>query len=95
MRVSNIKKCKGKWKNNTRLECITNMRSNDCIFGIFNDLPWFEYVYNDIYRKLRTTKYKNLEKGNLIYLANSFHCYERHFGVLEKIAEENEKSLEK
>lgn len=72
---------------NNRLECITNMRSNDCIFGIFNDLPWFEYVYNDMYQKL-LTKYTGLEKGSLIYIANSFHCYERHFGVLEKIAEE-------
>lgn len=72
---------------NNRLECVTNMRSNDCIFGIFNDLPWFEYVYNDLYQNL-LNKYTNLEKGNLIYVANSFHCYERHFGVLEKIAEE-------
>lgn len=71
---------------NNRLECITNMRSNDCIFGIFNDLPWFEYVYNDMYGKL-LNKYTNLEKGNLVYVANSFHCYERHFNLLERIAE--------
>ncbi len=70
---------------NSKLECITNMRSNDCIFGIFNDLPWFEYVYNDMYQKL-LARYTNLEKGSLTYIANSFHCYERHFGVLEKIA---------
>ena len=72
---------------NNRLECITNMRSNDCVFGIFNDLPWFEHVYNDMYKNL-LKDYPNLEKGNLIYIANSFHCYERHFGVLEAIAEE-------
>lgn len=72
---------------NNRLECITNMRSNDCIFGIFNDLPWFEHVYNDMYQNL-LNKYTNIEKGSLIYIANSFHCYERHFSVLEKIAEE-------
>lgn len=74
---------------NNRLECITNMRSNDCIFGIFNDSPWFEYVYNDMYQKL-LTKYKDLEKGSLIYIANSFHCYERHFEVLERIANNKE-----
>ena len=72
---------------NNRLECITNMRSNDCIFGIFNDLPWFEYVYNDMYQKL-LTKYTSLEKGNLVYVANSFHCYERHFELLDRIANE-------
>lgn len=69
---------------NDRLECITNMRSNDCIFGIFNDLPWFEYVYNDMHSKL-LAKYTNLEKGNLVYVANSFHCYERHFELLDRI----------
>lgn len=72
---------------NNKLECITNMRSNDCIFGIFNDLPWFEYVYNDMYSKL-LAKYTNLEKGNLVYIANSFHCYERHFELLDRIADE-------
>lgn len=72
---------------NNRLECITNMRSNDCIFGIFNDLPWFEYVYNDMYRELLKT-YPNLEKDKLVYIANSFHCYERHFELLNKIAAE-------
>lgn len=72
---------------NDRLECITNMRSNDCIFGIFNDLPWFECVYNDMYRELLKT-YPNLEKDKLIYIANSFHCYERHFELLNKIAAE-------
>lgn len=72
---------------NNSLECITNMRSNDCIFGIFNDLPWFEYVYNDMYSKL-LAKYTNLEKGNLVYIANSFHCYERHFELLDSIANE-------
>lgn len=70
---------------NNRLMCITNMRSNDCIFGIFNDLPWFEYVYNDMYSKL-LARYTNLEKGNLVYVANSFHCYERHFELLDRIA---------
>lgn len=72
---------------NNSLECITNMRSNDCIFGIFNDLPWFEYVYNDMYSKL-LAKYTSLKKGNLVYIANSFHCYERHFELLDRITDE-------
>ena len=72
---------------NNRLECIANMRSNDCIFGILNDLPWFEYVYTDMYQRL-LVRYTGLEKGSLTYIANSFHCYERHFDVLERIAEE-------
>jgi len=63
-----------------KLHCIVSMRSNDCIFGTFNDLPWFFLVYNDVFNNL-----ENVEKGSMIYVANSFHCYERHFELLEKI----------
>lgn len=63
-----------------KLDCITNMRSNDCIFGTFNDLPWFFLVYNDVFNQL-----DNIEKGTLTFVANSFHCYERHFDLLEKL----------
>jgi len=65
-----------------KLDCITSMRSNDCIFGTFNDIPWFEYVYNDVFSRLDG----GIEKGTLVFTANSFHCYSRHFSVLDKIA---------
>lgn len=63
-----------------KLNCIVNMRSNDCIYGTFNDIPWFYLVYNDVFNSL-----ENVEKGSMLYVANSFHCYERHFELLEKI----------
>ena len=65
---------------NNKLDCIVSMRSNDCIFGTFNDLPWFFEVYNDVFNQL-----ENVEKGKLIFTANSFHCYKKHFTVLENI----------
>lgn len=70
---------------NDTLHCITNMRSNDCIFGTMNDIPWFEYVYNLLYNHL-IYDYHSLKKGTLKFIANSFHCYERHYDVLKKIA---------
>lgn len=70
-----------------RLHCITNMRSNDCIFGTFNDIPWFEHVYNEMYGFL-LQKYPSLKKGTLTFAANSFHCYSRHFDTLEKIVKQ-------
>jgi len=74
-------------RNNT-LQCVTSMRSNDCIFGSFNDIPWFVYVYNDMYTKLLTT-YSDLKKGSMVFVPNSFHAYERHFDLVKQIALEN------
>ena len=70
-----------------KLHCVTSMRSNDCIFGTFNDIPWYCYVVNDMYNKLLTT-YSSLKLGNMVFLPNSFHCYERHFDLLKEIANE-------
>lgn len=72
-----------------KLHCIVNMRSNDCIFGTFNDIPWFEYVYYKMYNALtkgNTPVYPGLKMGTMTFIANSFHCYERHFSVLHDIA---------
>lgn len=72
---------------NNKLMCVTDMRSNDCIFGTFNDIPWFASVYQDMYKQLKET-YPELEYGSLVFIPHSFHCYERHFELLEKIAGE-------
>lgn len=68
-----------------KLDCVVAMRSNDCIFGTFNDVPWFEWVYNEMLESLNEKGVK-AEAGKLMFIANSFHCYQRHYGVLEQIA---------
>ena len=73
---------------NDTLICITNMRSQDVIFGAFNDIPWFFHVYNKMLTALRDKAYPELKYGKVIMLYNSFHCYERHFPILKAIAEE-------
>lgn len=70
-----------------KLVCVTSMRSNDCIFGTFNDIPWFFDVYNNMYDRLKEV-YPELEKGDFIFIPNSWHCYEAHFDILKKIASE-------
>lgn len=67
-----------------KLDCIVSMRSCDAFYGLFYDLPWFENVYNDVFNQL-----DNIEKGTLTFVANSFHCYERHFDLLEKLTKTN------
>lgn len=68
------------------LHCITSMRSNDCIFGTFSDIPWFTYVAKDMLDKLNEVY--ELKLGSHIFMPNSFHCYESHFNLLEKIIEQ-------
>lgn len=70
---------------NNKLYCIVNMRSNDCIFGTFNDMPWFFYVAKRMYKEL-LEYYPDLKLGTLKFSANSFHCYERFFNKLAVIA---------
>lgn len=67
-----------------KLHCITNMRSSDSIFGLRNDLPWFNDVILTMHKNLKIT-YPDLEIGTHIFIANSFHIYERHFSKLEKM----------
>lgn len=72
---------------NNVLQCVTSMRSNDAIFGAFNDQPWFASVYMNMYEKL-VEVYPDLKKGSMVFIPNSFHGYERHFDIIQKIANE-------
>lgn len=69
-----------------KLHCITSMRSNDAIFGAFNDIPWFHSVIQNMLSHLQET-YLDLELGDHIFVPNSFHIYERHFGMLRNLVE--------
>jgi len=55
------------------------MRSNDAVFGYCNDVHWAMHVHKMLAYDL------NIEKGDLIWTASSFHIYERHFKFLDKL----------
>jgi thymidylate synthase len=55
------------------------MRSNDAVFGYCNDVHWAMHVHEMLAYDL------NIEKGDLIWTASSFHIYERHFKFLDKL----------
>jgi thymidylate synthase len=65
---------------------IYNIRSNDAVFGFFNDFYWACYVYKQLYQTLALT-YPELKYGPMIWFAGSFHIYERHFNLLREIVE--------
>lgn len=72
-----------------KLNMIVNMRSQDAIFGMGNDVPCFSFIHEMMFVSLRET-YKELEYGMYYHNADSFHVYEKHFEMLEKILEEDE-----
>lgn len=60
------------------------MRSNDAVFGYCNDYQWAKYVHRKAFEDLKN-EYPELELGDIIWTASSFHIYERHFKHIDKL----------
>ena len=65
------------------------MRSQDAIFGMGNDAPVFSFFQEMIYITLKSF-YPTLEMGEYFHFADSFHIYEKHFKMIEKILKNSE-----
>jgi len=65
-----------------KLDSIVLMRSNDLIYGLSYDLPWFIYLQKEVSNKT------NIDIGKYHHYATSLHVYEKHFKMLEQIAKE-------
>lgn len=63
-----------------KLHQIASMRSSDLIFGISYDVPAFTFFQEMLANEL------NVELGTYVHISNSLHVYERHFDMLNKIA---------
>jgi len=72
-----------------KLNMTVRMRSQDCCFGMGNDLPCFSFIHEMMYVVLKDI-YSELEYGNYYHSADSFHVYERHFGMMDKIVNEQD-----
>lgn len=70
-----------------QLIMMVRMRSQDAIYGMGNDAPFFSFVQELMYVALKPV-YPELEMGPYSHVADSFHVYERHFEMLEKIIDE-------
>lgn len=71
------------------LNMSVNMRSQDAIYGMGNDVPAFSFIHEMMLNALRE-HYGNLQYGFYHHNADSFHVYERHFEMLEKIVKGDE-----
>ena len=70
-----------------KLNLSVYMRSNDAIFGLCNDVPFFTIVQEMMYVCLKD-KYPDLKMGIYRHSADSLHIYKRHFKALEAILTE-------
>lgn len=80
---------------NGKLHMVSQMRSNDVVFGYKNDYAWAQYLmdkfiadWNNLAIEHNTTTYVPqpiilLEKGDLIWQVMNLHVYERHFDLVK------------
>lgn len=62
------------------------MRSNDAIWGTPTDVAFFCALQLQMWSHLKMT-YSTLELGTYSHTANSFHVYDRHYDIVERMLE--------
>lgn len=71
-----------------KIHMVTSMRSSDLIFGIAYDIPAFT-----IFQEMLANEF-GIEMGTYTHISNSLHIYEKHFGMVEEILKNSQKSIE-
>ena len=66
-----------------------HMRSQDAIYGLGNDIPAFSFVQEMLFTYLKDV-YPGLVLGKYYHAVDSLHVYEKHFGLLDKIVNDDE-----
>ena len=69
---------------NNMLNMKVQMRSNDIFYGLTFDAPFFAFLQQSVFLKLKET-YPDLELGMYYHYADNLHFYERHFELAEEI----------
>jgi len=65
-----------------KLHMVSQMRSNDVVFGYKNDYAWAQHLMDRAIDNLNEETY-NLTKGDLIWQVMNLHVYERHFALVK------------
>ena len=73
-----------------KLHIGVNMRSNDVVYGLCNDVFTFALFQQLMLNELRSEGLK-IKLGNYFHHAGSLHVYERHYNMLSKIKDESNK----
>lgn len=73
---------------NNVLNMKVQMRSNDIFYGLTFDAPFFSFLQQSVFLKLKET-YPDLELGMYYHFADNVHYYERHFDLADQIKAED------
>jgi len=69
-----------------KLISLVEMRSSDMMYGFFSDFPWFATIQERMLHDLQIV-YPSLDIGELIWISNSGHLYEKHFDLVQRIVD--------
>ena len=70
------------------LHMVSQMRSNDVVFGYKNDYAWAQYLMDKMVSRWNqmaemTGEHESIEKGMLTWQVMNLHVYERHFNLVK------------
>lgn len=65
------------------LDSVVWMRSNDLIYGLTFNLPWFTYLHQRLAEEL------HLPLGKYSHIASTLHVYKKHYSMLRDLAHYN------
>lgn len=75
------------------LHMVSQMRSNDALYGYKNDYAWAQYLMDKFVSQWNTMsemvgEHDTIEKGSLIWQVMNLHVYQRHFHLVDPNWEE-------
>lgn len=77
---------------NNKLNLSVFMRSNDAILGTPTDVAFFTVLQQQMHRHLKAEKYEDLELGKYYHYSNSYHVYDRHYDLIDRMLSSDFKS---
>jgi len=66
-----------------KLHMVSQMRSNDVVFGYKNDYAWAQNLMDGFVKRYNEITGENIVKGDLIWQVMNLHVYERHFDLVK------------
>jgi len=76
------------WIRDNKLYMKAQLRSQDCFYGAWYDIPFFSFIHQTM-RFWLSDIYKNLQLGTYYHCADNIHYYEKHFEVANNILNES------
>lgn len=73
---------------NDRLDLHAYMRSNDILFGVTYDLPFFT-ILQEMMLVMLYEEYPDLKLGEYVHHSGSLHVYDYHYKIVEEIGNNN------